>query len=337
LPGKPGSAEFLATYNRLVEATNPAKPNLSLSHPPGSVGALIDDYLASPEFRDRKPSTQRIYRRVLEPLANRIGHRAVKLIERRHVKAMRDEKADTPGMANMVVKVASTLLKFAVENDWIEHNPALGIKLFKLGEQRAWTDPECRAFEARWAAGPMQRRCYVLARCTGQRAGDLAKMVRGHRWQNADGRGFIHVKQEKTGKELDIPELQEMAAELASGEQTKAGGSAFADGDELSPWFAAAIEAARLLHGLRKLTAKTLAEAGCSPHLIGSITAQSAVAGDRALHPPGRLAGDGDGGYLKLEGNGKRTRSAKRTPGQESQTERRIYGTGVNPLLTGAA
>jgi hypothetical protein len=118
LPGEPGTGEFEARYQELLEATAPAAPTLG-AHAPGTFGALVDDYFAAPEFKDRKPATQSMYRRVLEPIAKRIGHHAVRHIERRHVKAMRDEKADTPGMANMTVKVLRLVLAYAVDNDYI--------------------------------------------------------------------------------------------------------------------------------------------------------------------------------------------------------------------------
>jgi len=318
LPGEPGSVEFMEAYHKALAETVPGKPQEP--HPPKSLGALIDKYLVSPEFRDLKPRSQRVYRLVLEPLGKRrMAHEDVRLLKRRNVKALRDEKAETPGMANMTVSVISALLKYAVGEDWLEHNPALGVKKFKLGEHRAWTDDECAAFEARWTPGTMERRCYVLARCTGQRAGDLAKMTRAHRTG-----GFIHVVQEKTGKELEIPELQQLTAELARGEQghmsllTKPDGSAFRNGNDLSPWFAAAIEAAELpdacvLHGLRKLTAKTLAEAGCSAHLIGSVTGHEPNSPEIVRYT--RQADQrkmATAAILKLEANGDRTGTAKR-------------------------
>ena len=76
-------------------------------------------------------------------------------------------------MANMVVKVVRVLLAYAVDNEYRADNPATRIKLFKLGEHRAWTDQECATFEARWPAGSMQRRAYLLAKFTGRRPSEL--------------------------------------------------------------------------------------------------------------------------------------------------------------------
>lgn|SRR6186713_2553381 len=80
----------------------------------------------------------------------------------------------------MVVKVVRLLLSYAVEAEYRKDNPAQRIKLSKLGEYRAWSDDECAAFEQRWAQGTMQRRAYDLAKYTGQRCGDLARMTRAN-------------------------------------------------------------------------------------------------------------------------------------------------------------
>jgi integrase len=320
LPGEPGSDDFMAEYNRLKAATTPAQPTAGAgAWPPGSFGTLVDDYFASPEFKALKPNSQRIYRLVLEPIAERIGRHAVRHVERRHVKAMRDAKAETPGMANMVVKVLRLLFTYAVDNDHVAANPAVKVKTFKLGEHRAWTDDELAAFERRWAPGTMQRRAYMLARFTGQRRGDLAAMTKAHRRD-----GTIRVVQEKTGAELWIPEHRDLDAELARGETghmsllTKANGAAFSS-DTLGHWFADAIDAAGLsdecvLHGLRKTAARALAEAGCTVHEIQAITGHKSLAEvERYTKAASQKAG-ATAAILKLEANAKRTASGKRTP-----------------------
>jgi integrase len=318
LPGEPLSEEFMAEYYRLLVATEPVRKSEGPRvHPPRSFGALIDEYFADREaFGEKKPSTQRIYRAILEPLVEVHGYKPVALLERRHIKAWRDARGETPGMANMIVKVVRLVMSYAVDNDYQKNNPALRIKLFKLGEHRAWTDEECAAFEARWPAGSMQRRAYMLAKFSGQRCGDLANMTRAHRKH-----GAIRVVQIKTGAELWIPEHRDLAAELALGNGhmsllTRADGSAF-DADALGHWFADAIEDAGLpdacvMHGLRKTAARMLAEVGCSAHQIASVT------GHRSLKEVERYTNAADQKRLataaihRLEQNGNRTATAKR-------------------------
>jgi integrase len=317
LPGEPLSKEFMAEYRRLLAATEPTTWTGRRAVLPGSFGALIADYLASKtDFGEKKPGTQRIYRMVLEPLAEAHGHKPVAMLERRHIKQWRDARSETPGMANMVVKVVRVLLAYAVDNEYRADNPATRIKLFKLGEHRAWTDQECATFEARWPAGRMQRRAYLLAKFTGQRCGDIARMTRAHRKD-----GLIRVVQEKTGAELWIREHRDLAADLANGGEhmsllTKADGSAFS-GDTLSPWFADAIAEAGLpddivMHGLRKTAARMLAEAQCSVHEIMSITGHKSLKEVQRYTEAANQKLLASAAILKLERNVKRTSSGKR-------------------------
>ena len=276
LPGTPPAEEFMAAYRALVEATAPAKA-LTQSNPPGSFGALVRDFLASGTFKEKKPSTQAEYRRVLEALATEHGPKPIRFLERRHIRQMRDARADTPGAANTVLRMLKLLLNFAVDDGLIKSNPAAKMKLLRVGEWRAWTDNECAAFEARWPSGTMERRAYALARYTGQRKSDLVGMTRAHRKD-----GAIRVIQGKTGEELWIPEHHALTAELASGVSehmslaTTTQGKAF-DPVYFGAWFADAIQKAGLpedcvLHGLRKTAARQLAEAGCSEQEIQAVT-----------------------------------------------------------------
>jgi integrase len=320
---------FMAEYHRILAATQPSdRGRQRPSHPPGSFGALVDAYFADREaFGERKPSTQRIYRMILEPLAKINGLKPVAQLERRHIKQWRNARSETPGMANMVVKVVRLLLTYAVENEFRRDNPARYIKLFKLGEHRAWTDDECTAFEARWPSGTMQRRAYMLAKFTGQRCGDIAGMVRAHRKG-----GALRVVQQKTGAELWIPEHRALAAELARGTGqmsllTKADGSGF-DGDSLSMWFADAIDQAGLpdacvMHGLRKTPARMLAEVGCSTHEIASITGHAALAEIERCTQAANQKKMASAAILKWEQNEKRTASGKRLRPQSGKRKPR--------------
>ena len=315
LPGEPLSEGFMAEYRRLLAETAPSAGSTQRqTNPPGSFGALVLDYFAAPEFRAKAANTQKMYRHVLEPLAELHGHKPVALLERRHIRQWRDARGDTPGIANMVVKVVRLLLSYAVDGEYRKDNPAQRIKLFKLGEYRAWSDEECAAFELRWPRGTMQRRAYTLAKYTGQHCGDLARMTRAHCKD-----GSIRVVQQKTGAELWICQHQDLAAELSDVGHlsllTTSKDAAF-DSDSLRQWFAGAIDQAGLpddcvLHGLRKTAARMLAEAGCSVHEIMSVTGHKSLA---EVERYTRAAGQkklASAAILKLEQNSNRTEIAK--------------------------
>jgi hypothetical protein len=91
LPGEPLSEGFMAEYRRLLAETAPALSSPERpTNPPGSFGALVTDYFAAPEFRAKAANTQKMYRHVLEPLAEIHGHKPVALLERRHIRQWRD-------------------------------------------------------------------------------------------------------------------------------------------------------------------------------------------------------------------------------------------------------
>jgi integrase len=282
LPGEPFSEEFMAEYRRLLEATGLGAaigmPIDRRDYAAGSFGALINDYLRSAAFKEKKPRTQAEYQRVLEDLQSRKGHNPLKLLRRRHIRQIRDERAETPGAANTILRMLKLVLNFAVDEELIEANPAAKMKELKVGEWRAWTDEDCAQFEERWAPGTMQRRAYALALYTGQRKQDQITRTRTHRRD-----GGIWVVQSKTDEELWIPEHRELTAELARGIATidtllvtPTQGKPF-DDSYYGSWFADAIDEAGLpddcvLHGLRKCAARKLADLGLSEEMIKSIT-----------------------------------------------------------------
>ena len=283
LPGQPLSEEFAVEYQRLIAYTHGLvaaaetanAPLDKRTYPPGTFGALVREYLWCARFKQLKPRTKAEYTRVLESLQRLHGDKRVANLRRRHIRKMRDARAETPGAANTILRMLKVVLKFAVEEEWIEASPAAGMQELNVGEWRAWTDEECKQFEARWAPGTMERRAYALAIYTGQRKSDLVGMARAHRKS-----GTIRVVQSKTGAELWIPEHKELTAELRRVDHmsllTTTQGKAF-DEVYFGAWFADAIDEAQLpegcvLHGLRKTAARRLAEAGCTPHEIMAVT-----------------------------------------------------------------
>lgn len=268
-----GMGAFLDAY-RAAADDRPHTPR----HAAGTMAALMAEYQGSPEFRSLKPKSRKLYMRVIDFLGARPGAALpVAQVTRKHLQNTSAELADRPGWANLVLSVVAVLMAFAVDRSYRQDNPARGLKRFRLGEHRAWTIAEHAAFLARWPAGSMERRCFLLALYTGQRRGDLAAMT----W-HARRDGLIHVVQEKTGEALAMPEHSALSAELVGVERQSVmilhqpSGRPFTS-NGLGDWFARAIDDAGLpdgcvLHGLRKSAAAALAEAGCSDREIMSVT-----------------------------------------------------------------
>jgi integrase len=255
---------------------------------PGSIGALIEAHRRSPEWLALAHNTRRkceIYLRPLEPAWDS----PVAVLRRRFALHLRDHIAEArgPAAANAFVSSVSRLLSWAVEREMLEINPLARVKRLPGGHFRAWTEAEyVRALPA--LPEPL-RRAAILARHTGQRHGDLIAM----RWSQFDGRS-LRLVQRKTGAPLVVPATDTLRAELESwrsGPVAPMPERTILVTPRGLPWrhehlcasFTAAVAqidpafAGLGLHGLRKLAASSLAEAGCSVHEIAAITGHSTL------------------------------------------------------------
>jgi enterobacteria phage integrase len=274
LPGAPGSVQFMAAYQDALGETAPRTARQG----PGSVSALICDYLKSPAFANLKPESRRVYRIVLDRFGAKHGHRMVHDMPRTKVVSyIGDVGATAPGMANLTLSVLRKLLAHAVRAGYRTDNPVSEIDRYKGGAHHTWSEAELAAFEAKWPLGTRERLAYALLLYTGQRAGDVAKMRR------ADvSEGAIAVVQEKTGTALSIPIQPELATAMKAGPSNGLNLIGGPDGrpikrPALSHLMKRAAAAAGLppecvAHGLRKAQMRRLAEAGASAKQIASIS-----------------------------------------------------------------
>lgn len=245
-----------------------------------TVGKVIVSYKRSPAFTKLAAGTRRQYDGLLRLLAP-LSDVPIADVKRRHIRAIRDELADTPGKANNFVRTARALFSFALEDDLIDFNPLLRMKALPTGEHEFWEDHHVAAL----ASLPERfRRAAVLALYTGQRASDTVRMT----WADFDGEG-VRVVQEKTGARLWIPCHSALRAELSAWAREAVTILTTMDG---RPWTSAAsfcssfslavkdVPALRgcVYHGLRKTAAARLAEAGCSTHEIMAITGHASIA-----------------------------------------------------------
>jgi integrase len=277
LPGDVGSEEFMAAYQGYLSAGG-SKPVPTVRNSEGTFGRLITDFYGSRPFANLKPSSRKIYRYVLEPLAKAHGHRSVASMTHKHAsKLIQDIGAKRPGMANLTKSILQKMMKYAVREGWRDDNPLIGIEPFKRGTHHTWTEGELKAFEARWRLGTRQRLAYALLLYTGQRGGDVVKMTRA---DIVDGE--LHVIQQKTGAELYLP----IRPELTRAMQAYPAKGLTLIGDEngkpisraaLTHMMREAIKEAGLPakckpHGLRKAILRRLAEAGKTEKQIAAVS-----------------------------------------------------------------
>jgi integrase len=169
----------------------------------------------------------------------------------------------------------------------LKADPTLGVKLPKAKSDghATWTDAEIARYEAVHPIGSEERLALALGLYTAQRRGDVLRMGRQHIrvLHDEDGKPYdaIHVKQQKTGAELDIPIVPELAAILAA---TPSGQLTFLlnecgrpyKADAFSAKFGLWCDAAGLpdhcvFHGLRKAACRMMAEKhGFTVHQIAA-------------------------------------------------------------------
>lgn len=280
LPGQPGAAAF---HERYAELTAMVARQKSIASPPRTSWRwLIKRYRESAEFRALADPTQLDYGRTLDILDAELGTEPFALTTTNMIRAVRDEHADQARKAHKIKQVASLLYTWADDHQHAPagFNPAKALRRLKkkggTKEYVCWSDPEFDLFMSK-AIAPM-RTAAMLARYTGQRAEDLARMV----WSDYQG-DMIRVRQNKTGTPLMIAcpaPLQQYLSEMKRGRSgvvmlTSAAGAPYnanslssAMGREVRKIDGMPID--RSIHGLRYMSGADLEEAGCT---VGQITA----------------------------------------------------------------
>jgi enterobacteria phage integrase len=279
LPGTPGSRQFMAAY----EAGLAVREAPRHKHDDGTIGALVVGFYRSSLFTRLKPSSQRLYRSVLDKFSQEDGHRLVRDMPRRVARRIIEEIGETtPSMANLTTSIMRCLFAYAVDLELRPDNPFARIKPYNTGTHHTWTDVEIAAYEAAWPIGTRERLAFDLLLYTAQRVGDVARMRR------SDLRnGEIHITQEKTGTEITIPVHENLLRSLKA---TPAKGLMLIGsphgrpmtGKGLSAMVSRAVRAVGLSekcvpHGLRKAALTRLADHNATTKEI------QAVGGHRSL------------------------------------------------------
>lgn len=284
IPGHPGSREFMAAYQAALSGAPP--PIGADRTAPGTMAALVASWYKSPEFAHLAASTQTTYRRIVEAFLAKNGDKRVAMLQPNHIRDMVKAKgADTPAAANRLLSLLRLLMRHAIEEEMRQDDPTASVRRvqYKVKGFATWTEEHIAAFEERWKPGTRARLAMALLLYTGQRRSDVIRMGRQH-----VKNGSIQVRQEKTRTELVIPLHPQLAAAIDASPaehltflMTEAG-RPFASGNAFYNWFSRCAQAADIPvglspHGLRKAAARRLAEAGCTPHMIASITGHATL------------------------------------------------------------
>jgi integrase len=294
--------DFMRRYAAALDGLKAQATNIGAKRTKhGSLDALIAAYLdpqSTSLFRTRAPETQRTCRNIIENFRREHGHRPlyrtdsrgerIMLLTREHMQRIVNSKAGTPFAQRNFLNTMRVMFQWAIKEGRIPDDPTLGVTREKVKTRgyRTWSEPEIERFEATHPVGTKGRLAFALLLYTGQRRGDVVKL----------GRQSVHndvltIDQGKTegGEEahLEIP-LHPKLREIIDATPT-VGVKTFLVTHFGKPytapgfgnWFRELCDAAGChgvsAHGLRKATARRLAEIGCSANQIAAITGHATL------------------------------------------------------------
>jgi integrase len=276
LPGLPGSTPFMEAYGQALDDTPKAMPKRGLRVQPGSMAALVHAWYASGDFKQLRSSTKVTYRGIMERFLDVHGEKPVARLERKHLTKIIGDMSDRPAAANNLLARLKQICRYALENDWIKVDPTIGVRKIRYRVEGfyTWTESDAEKFVAFHKPGTMAHTAFMLLSHTGVRRSDVVKLGRG----NVRGDTLV-LTQQKNGVTVIIPLSRPLAETLAGITdrmvflQSSHGKPFTAAG--FGNWFHDRCEEAGLpgntAHGLRKLIATRLAEAGCGENTISAI------------------------------------------------------------------
>lgn len=283
LPGLPGSQEFMDAYEHALSGTFQTKEAaITAEAKKGSLKALCTAYYKTSEFRRLDDRTKHVRRNILYDLCRRHGEKPADRLEPRHVRQLRDEKADRPEAANALVKALRQVFAAGIANNLISSNPARDVPYIRSGSTgyHSWTPEEIATFEERHPIGTRARLALALLLYTGQRRSDVVAIGKQH-----VRNGSLCFTQYKNRRSkpvtLQIPivcELQRIIDASPCGDLTflvTEFGRPFTSagfGNRFRQWCDEANLKNCSAHGLRKAAAARLAELGATEHEIMAVT-----------------------------------------------------------------
>jgi integrase len=257
----------------------------------GTFNATFPAYYTSVGFLGTVPSTQRTRRSILEHWRQQYGDGPVKDLQRKHIAAMIDAKAATPGAAGDLLKALRSLMRFCVLAGLREDDPTAGIKLPRRRTQGfySWTEVDIAQYREHFPMGGLPRLALELVLNTGLRRSDAIRIGPQHLDRATATLRVVPRKTEKTvGKVLSIPVTPELAEGIEAtpsgnltflvAERSGAPFTAEGFGSQFRRWCNEAGLPHCSAHGLRKAICRRLAEAGCTSAQIAAITGHSSLA-----------------------------------------------------------
>jgi integrase len=236
----------------------------------GTLAWLIERYRETPAWTGLSNATRRQRENIFKAVLKTGGQEPFARITERTIAAGRDRRGKTPAQARHFIDAMRGLFKWAKGAGHATTNPATAVEYptqKKSDGFPVWTEADLSRYEERWPVGTKERVWLAVLLYTGLRRGDAVKIGRQH-----VRNGVATIKTEKTGTEVCIPILPELAHVLSLG---PTGELAFICGERGQPLtkesfgnvFSEACRAAgvrKSAHGVRKAGATRAANNGAT-------------------------------------------------------------------------
>ncbi len=205
LPGKPGSAEFMAAF---------AKADEIAPKDTGTVAALIRSYLTSLKFEKKRATTQREYKRMAAHVEDKFGSMPIRALRSPKVRAVflayhEEIGRDRPREADNRLSVLSAIFSYAASRGAIAENPIKGFERLYDSDRsdKIWLEGDIKKF---MKGAPLElQQALILALHTGQRYGDLVRL----RWADYDGE-TLNLCQSKGSRSVAVTATATLRAML---------------------------------------------------------------------------------------------------------------------------
>jgi integrase len=286
-----GTVEFASEYAQAIEALNQHAPHIAAKSktPAGTLKWLAERYFASAEFKRLPKQSQRTRRGVIEhclrepyaPGSNKtMAQCPIPLLGAKHIRVLRDRKADKPGASKHRLQYLSSMFSWAVEANLMHHNPCRDVKPLKYESDgfHIWVAEEIKTFEDRHPIGSMARLAFAIMYHLGVRRSDAVKL--GPKHIRGNKISFVQTKTRRVvGDAVVLPMPEELADIIA---KTPCGSETFLvtsrrrsfTSNGFGNWFRDRCDEAGLpqcsAHGIRKHVASDLAERGASSSQMDS-------------------------------------------------------------------
>lgn len=265
--------EWEAEYRALLAGAEPVRPGAARIVP-GTVADLVARYRQSDEWARKTLDTKRQWNVTLDRLAIGLGHFEVVKVTMEVAGKIMATMRDRPHAADNALKRRRALWDWGQRHNLVKDNPWRLIKPYAVKSEghHTWTEAEVARFTSRYPIGTREHLALALMLATFARKSDAVLLG----WQHVTG-SRLRFRSKKTGENVDIPILPDLADALGPHNpasfafmMTEYGRPFTAAG--FGNWFRDRCVAAGVpgrAHGLRKLAATRMAEAGATlPELM---------------------------------------------------------------------